>query len=98
MRCWWVWGVGVTVSIKVGLTITVAVIDVPTHPFAVGVIVKVTVTGESVVFVNKPEMLPLPDTAMPVTVAVLLRVQLYVVPLTAPVITMVVIALPEQIV
>ena len=75
---------------------TVAVTGVPVQPLAVGVIVKVTVTGESVVLVSEPEMLPLPDAAIPVTVAVLSRVQLYVVPLTGPVTAMVVIDPPEQ--
>ena len=38
-----VWVVGVAVASGVGLTVTVAVIGVPEHPFAVGVMVKVTV-------------------------------------------------------
>ena len=81
----------------VGLTITVAVIAVPGQPFAEGVIVKVTVTGELVVLVSVPEILPDPLAAMPIALAVLLRVQVYVVPLTAPDKAIVVIA-PEQIV
>ena len=79
-------------------TITVAVMGVPSHPFAVGVIVKVTVTGALVVFVNVPLILPEPLAAIPVTVPVLSLVQLNVVPLTAPVKLIVVIRLPEQIV
>ena len=86
------------VPIGVGLTVTVAVIGAPTHPLADGVIVKVTVTGASVVLVSVPEMLPDPEAAIPVTVPVLLRVQLYVVPLAGPERTIVVIALSEQIV
>ena len=81
------------------MTITVAVIDGPKQPPAfTGVIVKVTVTGELVVFVNAPLILPVPLAAMPVTVAVLLRVQAYVVPATLLVNTIVVIAVPEQMV
>ena len=58
----------------VGLTSTAAVIAVPVQPFAVGVIVNVTVTGAFVVFVKVPEILPLPLAVMPVTVAVLFLV------------------------
>ena len=89
---------GVATAFGVGLTRTVAVIGKPTQPLAVGVIVKVTVTGALVVFVKVPEMLPLPLAAMPVTVAVLLRVHAYVVPVTAPVKTMVLIDEAEQMV
>ena len=81
-----------------GSTVTVAVIGVPGHPFAVGVIVKVTVTGDAVVLVNVPLISPEPLAAIPVTIPVLSRVQLNVVPLTLPVSTIVVIAMPEQIV
>jgi len=56
------------------LTKTVAVIGAPPHPLAVGVIVKVTVTGTEVVLVSVPKILPDPLVAIPVTVAVLLRV------------------------
>jgi len=93
-----VWLDGVAVAFGVGFTKTVAVIAVPVQPFAVGVIVKVTVTGALVVFVNVPEMSPLPLAAMPVTAAVLSLVQVYVVPLTDPVKAIVVIADAEQIV
>jgi hypothetical protein len=79
-------------------TITVAVIGVPLHPLAVGVMVNVTVTGEAVVFVNDPLILPEPLAAIPVTVPVLSLVQLNVVPLTAPLKTIVVIDAPEQMV
>ena len=89
---------GVATAFGVGFTSTVAVIGVPGHPLAVGVIVKVTVTGALVVLVSVPLMLPLPLAAMPVTVAVLSLVQLKVVPVTLPLSTIVVIAVAEQIV
>ena len=57
-----------------------------------------TVTGALVVFVSEPLMSVVPLAAIPVTVAVLFLVQLYDVismPLLVPR-TMVVIALPEQ--
>ena len=66
-----------TVPVIPGLTNTVAVMGVPAHPFAVGVIVKVTVTGELVVFVKVPVMLlEEPPDAIPVTELVLFLVQL----------------------
>ena len=73
-------------------------IAAPGQLFAVGVIVKVTVTGALVVFVKEPEMLPEPDEAIPVTVPELSLVQAYVVPLTAPDNTIVLIEAAEQIV
>ena len=79
-------------------TITVAVIGGPAQPLAVGVIVKVTVTGAVVVLVNVPLILPVPLAAIPVTVAVLFLVHAYVVPVTLLVNTIVVIAVPEQMV
>ena len=82
----------------VGFTSTVAVMALPVQPPAVGVIVKVTVIGALVVFVSVPLILPVPLAAMPVTVAVLLRVQLNVVLGTDPLKTIAVMALPEQIV
>jgi hypothetical protein len=81
-----------------GLTVTVAVIGVPAQPLAVGVIVNVVVTGSVVVFVNDPDMLPEPLAAIPVVVAVFVRVQAYVVPATGLDNTIVVIAVPEHIV
>ena len=51
----------------VGLTSTVAVIGVPGQLLAVGVMVKVTVTGALVVLVKLPLILPLPLLAIPVT-------------------------------
>lgn len=75
-----------------------AVIAAPGQLLAVGVIVKVTVTGAAVVFVNVPLMLPLPLAAIPVTVTVLFRTQLNVVLATFPLSTIVVMALAEHIV
>ena len=67
---------GVAVATGAGFTSTVAVIGAPIHPFAVGVIVNVTVTGAVLVFVNAPVILPVPVAAIPVTEAVLSLVQL----------------------
>ena len=75
-----------------------AVTGVPAHPLAVGVIVNVTVTGAAVVLVSEPLILPAPLAAIPVTATVLSLVQLYTVPATLPVITIVVIGRPLQIV
>ena len=72
---------------------------VPGQPLAVGVMVKVTVNGAFVKFVNVPLILPAPLAAIPVTVATLSLVQLYTTPATAlPLSTIVVIGLAEQIV
>ena len=54
--------------------------------------------GALVVLVNEPLILPVPLAAMPVTVALLSLVQLYTVPATLPLSTIVVIADPEQVV
>ena len=89
---------GVATAFGVGFTSTLTVTGVPLQPLAVGVIVKVTVIGAFVVLVNVPLMLPVPLAAIPVTVAVLFLVQLNVVPATAPVNTIGVIAEPEQMV
>ncbi|MNQ59299.1 hypothetical protein D3C85_735320 [compost metagenome] len=67
---------GVADAFGVGLTSIVAVIGVPGQLFAIGVIVKVTVTGAFVVLVRLPLMSPLPLAAIPVTTAVLFLVQL----------------------
>ncbi len=67
---------GVATAFGVGLTNTVAVIGVPVQPLALGVIVKVTVTGALVVLVSVPAISPVPLAAMPVTEVVLSRVQL----------------------
>ena len=87
---------GVAIALGDGLTTTVAVIEGPGQPFAVGVIVKVTVTGAAVVFVNVPLILPAPFAAIPVTATVLSLTQLYDVAGTAPDNTIVVIGVPEQ--
>lgn len=58
-----------------GSTITVAVIGVPGHPLAIGVIVKVAVCCVVVVFVRIPVMFPAPFSN-PVIVVVLFLVQL----------------------
>ena len=70
------WEDGVARAFGVGLTSTVAVTGVPGQPFAVGVIVKVTVTGALVVLVSVPLIFPLPAAAIPVTETVLSLVQL----------------------
>lgn len=85
-------------AVGVGLTSTVAVNVVPGQVFAVGVIVNVTVIGPFVVLVSAPEILPEPFAAMPVTLAVLSRVQVKVVLATGPASAIVVIVPPEQIV
>lgn len=89
---------GLATAVGVGFTSTDAVTGLPGHPLAVGVMVKVTATGPDVVFVNEPLISPLPLAAIPVTVAVLSLVQLKIVPLTAPVIPIVVMVLSEQMV
>jgi hypothetical protein len=89
---------GVATAFGVGLTNTVAVIGAPGQPLAVGVIVNVTVTGANVVLVNAPLILPEPLAAIPVTETVLSLVQLYVVPTTLPLSTIVVIVAAEQMV
>ena len=71
-------------------------IGAPEQLLAIGVMVKVTSTGALVVLVSVPLILPEPRLGIPVTVALLSRVQLYVVPLTVPVITIVVIGRPEH--
>ena len=89
---------GVATAFGVGLTKTVAVIDAPGQLLAVGVIVKVTVIGALVVLVKEPDMLPVPEAAMPVTATALFLVQAYVVPLTAPESTIVLIVDADQMV
>ena len=58
------------------VTSTVAVMGVPTQPLAVGVMVKVTVTGAVVVFSSVPPIFPDPLAAIPVTSTELSLVQL----------------------
>lgn len=67
----------------VGSTVTLAVIEVPVQPFAVGVIVKVTVWEVLVELDKLPEMSPIPFVAIPVTLVVLSLTQLKVVPATS---------------
>jgi hypothetical protein len=74
------------------------VIDGPVQPLAVGVIVKVTVTGAFVVLINEPPISPVPLAAIPVTETVLFLVQLKRVLETLPEKIMVEISEPEQIV
>jgi len=67
----------------VGLTVIVNVCGVPGQPLAVGVTVMVAVTGAAVALVAVNDaMLPEPLAARPM--AVLLFVQVNVVPLTGP--------------
>ena len=88
---------GLTVGI--GLTTTVAVIVGPVQPLADGVMVKVTVIGALVALVSVPLIGdPDPLAGIPVAVATLSLVQVYVVPATGPLRTIGVIADPEQIV
>ena len=82
----------------VGFTSTVAVVGVPGQPRDDGVMVKVTVIGNGLVLVKVPLILPEPLAAIPLTVALLFLVQVYVVPGIALVSTIVVMALPEQMV
>ena len=86
------------IALGPGVTITVAVIGVPVHPLAVGVIVKVTVTGAVVVLVSPPLILPVPLVAMPVTATLLSLDQLNVVPVRPPLKAIVVMVAPEQMV
>jgi hypothetical protein len=72
---------GVVTPTGSGVTVTVAVNALPTQPSVVGVIVKVTVCDVPVTLLSEPDMFPLPEAAMPVTLPVLLRVHAYVVPL-----------------
>ena len=88
----------VAIAFGVGLTRIVAVDVNPEHPLAVGVIVKVTVTGALVVLVRIPLMFVLPLAAIPLTDTVLSLVQLKVVEATFPERAIVVIAVAEQIV
>jgi hypothetical protein len=71
------WRAGdVVTTLEAGFTVTVEVIAVPVQPFAVGVTVNVTVTGEPVVLVNVPVIFAdVPLEAIPVTEPVLFLVQ-----------------------
>jgi len=88
---------GVLTTVGLGFTTTVAVTGVP-EQLAEEVIVNVTVTGVAPVLVRAPLILPVPLADIPVTDAVLSRVQLYVVPVAPPLKAIGVIVAPEQIV
>ena len=70
-------------TVDVGLTVTVNVVGAPVHPFADGVTVIVAEIGDVVAFTVVNEgTLPEPLAASPI--AMLLFVQVNVVPLTGP--------------
>lgn len=54
------------VNVGIGFTTTVGVIASPEHPSAVGITVKVTVTGVVPELVNEPDMFPLFGLVIPV--------------------------------
>lgn len=86
-------------TVGVGFTVTVAVVDGPGQPLAVGVIVKVVVWIVLVLLVSVPEIgLADPDAGIPVMFTVLVLVHVNVVPPTAPLSAIAVIAVPEQMV
>ena len=93
-----VWEDGVATAKGVGFTRTVAAIGAPGQPFAVGVMVNVTVIGAAVVFVKAPVISPEPLAAIPVTVALLSLIQEKVVPEVELESAMVVIVAVEQMV
>ena len=64
------------VTVGIGLTTTVAVIGGPEQLLALGVMVKVTVTGVVTLLVNMPLIFPFPAAGIPPTAAILSRVQL----------------------
>ena len=67
---------GVATAFGVGFTSTVAVVVGPAQPLAVGVMVKVTVTGLMVLLVSVPLIgVPDPLAAIPVTAMLLSLVQ-----------------------
>ena len=69
------WLDGVATAVGVGFTRTVAVIAAPGQPFAVGIIVNVTVIADELVLVKVPLISPEPLAAIPVTAALLSLVQ-----------------------
>jgi hypothetical protein len=90
---------GVATALGIGFTVTFTVAFGPVQPLAVGVIVNVVTCGVFVALVRDPEIgVPVPLAGIPVTLAVLLLVQLNVVPATGPLKLIGVIAEPEQIV
>ena len=70
-----VWFDGVATVVGFGFTRTAAVIAAPAQPFAVGIIVNVTVTADEVVLVRVPLISPEPLAAIPVVATVLSLVQ-----------------------
>lgn len=89
---------GVATALGIGFTVMVAVTGVPLHPLADGVMVKTTTCGTFVVLVSDPEIVPVPDAAIPVTFTLLSLVQLNTVPATGPVRVIGAMAEPEQMV
>ncbi len=70
---------GVVTPTGSGLTVTVAVNELPAQPLVEGIIVNVTICEVVVTLFSEPEMFPVPDAAIPVTLSVLSRVHAYVV-------------------
>ena len=67
---------GVATVLGTGFTSVVAVTAVPIQLLAVGVMVNVAVTGNTVVLIKAPLMSPDPIAAIPVIVSILFLVQL----------------------
>ena len=83
------------VTVAVGLIVIVKLLAVPVHPFAVGVTVMVAVIGKVVELVAVNEgILPEPLAVRPI--AVLLFVQVNVVPLTGPAKVVIGVTTPAQ--
>lgn len=91
---------GVRATVGLGLTSTLAVMGVPEQLLTVGVMIKVTLAGSAVVLVSAPLMSVSeePVASKPVTAPTLSLVQLNMVPGSAPVKLIRVMAAPEQIV
>jgi hypothetical protein len=70
--------------VALGFIVVVALIGVPWQPFAVGVIVKVTVTAALVRLAKVPLIFPEPLAGIPVTISVLFLVHVKVVFGTGP--------------
>lgn len=89
---------GDAIAVGTGFTCTVTNMGCPVQLFAIGVIVNVTIIGLPVLFINGPEILPVPVPAIPPAVMVLSLTQLNIVPLTLLVNTIVVMLPLAQIV
>lgn len=87
---------GVDTTSGVGFTSTDVDMELPGQPLAVGVTVKVTVTGFILLLISVPEIFPLPLLPIVPVTAGLSLVQLNVVDGTAPLNAIEVILLPEQ--